>query len=123
MKLEEFIEEKLNRFKFLIAENITNESNEHFTKLMEYNIDDIVFFYETNIKAYLNMYVGLDTIVNSFMTYLEMDLNNIELKEKIKLYFELFNEILNSNVNIEDNKIEDGCEEQVDTGTEGPVDN
>ena len=90
---KELLEDKLNNFKFLIASNIKNEDNSYFIKLMEYNkIDEIIFFYNDNIKPYLSL--GVDTIVSSFMSHLELNKNDNELYDKIKKYFNFFNDII-----------------------------
>ena len=68
LELTKLIEEKFNNFKFLIADKIKNEENEHFKKIMEYKLEDILFFYESNIKPY-HKKVGQDIIVASFIHY------------------------------------------------------
>ena len=93
MELTQLLEEKFNNFKFLIADKIKNEENEHFKKIMEYKLDDILFFYESNIKPY-HKAVGQDIIVASFVHYLELDNNDKDLAENIKNYFNFFIDVI-----------------------------
>ena len=93
MELTQLLEEKFNNFKFLIADKIKNEENEHFKKIMEYKLDDILFFYESNIKPY-HKAVGQDIIVASFVHYLELDNNDKDLAVNIKNYFNFFIDVI-----------------------------
>jgi len=94
MNAKDLLQTKLDNFKFLIASKITNEENEHFIKLMEYDVDKIIYFYHENIKPYYATF-GINTIIRSFLGYLEMDKDDEELTEKIKKYFEFFTEVIN----------------------------
>ena len=93
MNAKDLLTTKLDNFKFLIASKITNEDNEHFMKLMEYDVDQIIYFYHENIKPYMTF--GMNTIIRSFLGYLEMDKEDEELTGKIKKYFEFFTEVIN----------------------------
>ena len=107
MEFKELLIQKFENFQFLIASNIVNEQNEHFIKLMDYKIDDVLFFYESNLKPYYGLF-SMDTIVNSFCSYLELPTDQEELNNKIKKYFECFIEIISSynsiDISINENK-------------------
>ena len=90
---KELIEQKLSSFKFLIASKITNEENKYFCDLMEYDVDKIICFYNDSIKPYYQTF-GMETIIRSFLTYLELDKEDDELINKIKKYFEFFTEVI-----------------------------
>jgi hypothetical protein len=93
MNAKDLLKGKLDNFKFLIASKIKNEENEHFVKLMEYDVDKIIYFYQDNIKPYYNTF-GMNTIIRSFLSYLELDKEDEELVGKIQKYFEFFTEVI-----------------------------
>lgn len=90
---EQLISEKLANFKKYLEEKCTNKDNEYYQKLSNADVDYIVTFATENIGQY--KILGMDTIVNSFLTYLELELSDEELRKKITKYFDFFAEILN----------------------------
>jgi len=91
--IKELISEKLNNFQYLISVHIVNEENENYKKLVTYDADKIITFFVENVKPYLSF--GADVIIRSFLTHLEIPVQgNEELIEKIKKYFEFFQEML-----------------------------
>jgi len=83
--LKELMAEKLSNFKYLIASKATNEDNENFQKLMEYDVDKIVEFYLENVQPYLSF--GHGTIIRSFLSHLEIPTDD---DVKLEKYFEFF---------------------------------
>ena len=105
MRLEDLIMEKFENFKFLLASNVLNDENEHFITIMNYKIEDIFFFYEKNIKQYYDLF-GMDIVVQSFFNYLELDQTNSELKDKVRVYFEFFQDVMSERENDTKNEVE-----------------
>lgn len=92
MNKRTLIREKLVNFKKLLEENIQNEKNEHYLKVQGYDETALMKFASENISNY--KLLGLDIVVDSFFSYLELDQNDADLKAKIQRYFEFLIEIL-----------------------------
>jgi len=88
----DLIEEKLTNFKKLLDEHIRYKENTYYVKMKDYGVDEVITFSNENIAYYKTL--GMDTVVNSFFDYLDLDEENTELKEKITKYFNFFVEIL-----------------------------
>jgi len=82
--------EKLSNFKHLICVHVVNEDNENFQKLMEYDVDQIITFYEDNVRPYLSF--GHQTIIRSFLSHLEITKDDETLNAKLEQYFKFFQE-------------------------------
>lgn len=90
--IKDLMNEKLSNLKHLICMNIVNEENENFKKLMEYEADEIITFYNDNIRPYLNF--GKQTIIRSFLDHLEIDKENENLNSKLEQYFNFFEDCI-----------------------------
>jgi len=91
MNKKELIESKLVNFKSLINEH-SPELNEYRTKINDYDIDELILFANNNLSSYKTF--GMEYIINSFIQYLEIDVSNAVVKEKIEKYFNFLIEVL-----------------------------
>lgn len=90
--IREVMSEKLQNFKHLICVHCTNEDNENFKKLMEYDVDQIIYFYEENVSPYISF--GHQTIIRSFLSHINITKDDETLNAKLEQYFKFFQECI-----------------------------
>jgi len=101
--IKEVMAEKLSNFKHLICVHVTNEDNENFQKLMGYDVDELITFYEENVRPYLTF--GHGTIIRSFLSHLEITKEDEALNAKLEQYFKFFQDCVDELKKTEDDDL------------------